>query len=174
MQSSRLHMKPFDAAFAERILSWVRNTTELEFWSALSEADSSVFKRWHADPDVSPFVLLKDEIPIAYGEIWRDEDEQEVELARLIVNPAERGKRLGQRLVTALLERTRETGFPWAYLRVRAENVVARSCYTAVGFQRLSEADEAAFNRGQPHDYVWMRYPINVNAHQAPIEDAWF
>jgi ribosomal protein S18 acetylase RimI-like enzyme len=174
MQPSILILKPFSAAFADRILSWARNATELEFWCGLRQADARVFEGWHADPDVTAYMLLRDETPVAYGEIWRDEDEGEVELARLIVDPTERGKRLGQQLVTKLLEQIQEAGFPWAYLRVRGENAVARSCYTAVGFQRLSAADEATFNRGQPHEYVWMRCPIRLAATGAPLEDASF
>jgi hypothetical protein len=52
--------------------------------------DAPVFRRWHADPDVRPYVLCEGNTPVGYGEVWTDDAEQEVELARIIVRPASR------------------------------------------------------------------------------------
>jgi len=45
--------------------------------------------------DVLARMLAVDGPPVAHGELWIDDVEQEVELARLLVDPALRGQRLG-------------------------------------------------------------------------------
>lgn len=72
---------------------------------------------------------------MADGELWVDDDEQEVELARLIVAPAHRGQGVGRRIVTGLVEHAHRI-HPTAFLRVRPENEAARRCYAAAGFAR--------------------------------------
>jgi hypothetical protein len=43
---------------------------------------------WWDPDDVKPWVMTSnDEDPIAYGELWLDADEDEVEIARLVVAP---------------------------------------------------------------------------------------
>jgi GNAT superfamily N-acetyltransferase len=50
---------------------------------------------WWDVPDVEPWVTVEpDDQLIAYGELWTDEEEDEVELARLIVAPELRGRGL--------------------------------------------------------------------------------
>ena len=53
-------------------------------------------------------------------------------------------------LVSLLTTEARRRGFEDVWLRVRAENEQAIACYRAAGFVRASEAEEAAFNVGQP------------------------
>jgi ribosomal protein S18 acetylase RimI-like enzyme len=123
--------------------------------------DASVFRRWHADPDVHPYVLQDGETLVGYGELWVDEPEQEVELARIIVNPAVRGRGVGKRLVILLLQRASLSGLPDAFVRVVPENGAAIACYRGAGFSPVPESEREEFNRGQPVDYIWMHYPLD-------------
>jgi ribosomal protein S18 acetylase RimI-like enzyme len=109
-----------------------------------------VVQRWHDDPDVHPFILTDGATLLAYGEVWVDVVEQEVELARLIVAPGQRGQGLGVALVRMLLEEASSTGYPRAFLRVVPDNHVAIRCYLRAGFTVLSPAEQQTFNRGQP------------------------
>jgi RimJ/RimL family protein N-acetyltransferase len=36
-------------------------------------------------------------------------------------------------------------------------NAPAFACYKRAGFERAAPQEEAAFNAGQPREYVWMR-----------------
>ena len=45
------------------------------------------------------FVLCDARRPVAYGEVWIDEKEQEVELARILVDPGFRRRGHGARLL---------------------------------------------------------------------------
>ena len=95
-----------------------------------------------------------------YGELWTDEAEQEVELARIIVDPDYRGRGVGKRLVCMLLERASVTSLPDAFVRVVPENGAAIACYVGAGFSPVPEKEREEFNSGQPVDYVWMHYPL--------------
>lgn len=115
------------------------------------------FARWHAEPDVLPFVWLDGEALIGYGEIWEDREEDEAELARLVIAPEHRNGGHGRAMTRALADEAHRRGFDAVWLRVVAENGAARRAYEAAGFARATPEEEAAFNVGQPRAYVWMR-----------------
>jgi [ribosomal protein S18]-alanine N-acetyltransferase len=151
----------FDSLRAPQVLSWVRSAIELEFWCSRTDfppADPEIFTRWHADESVTPYLLLERSEPVAYGEIWRDDDEAEFELARLIVAPHARGRGVGKALVAHLLGTLH--GYEWAYVRVVPENRIAIACYLSAGFGRLPATEEKRFNVGQPRPYTWLRHSL--------------
>jgi ribosomal protein S18 acetylase RimI-like enzyme len=107
-------------------------------------------------------VLCVGDALVGYGEVWVDEAEHEVELGRIIVDPAGRGQGVGSRLVRLLLEKASHSGYPYAFVRVVPDNRAAIACYRGAGFSRVPEAEREEYNRGQPVDYIWMRHPLNV------------
>ena len=156
----------FGDAHATEISRWATSVEEVRRWSgsgARFPVDVSVFRRWHADPDVNPYVLCDGAALIGYGEVWIDETEHEVELGRIIVRPASRSRGVGKRFVTLLLERAALSGFPDAFVRVVPDNHVAIACYQCAGFSLVPESVREQYNRGQPVEYVWMRHPLNDN-----------
>ena len=157
----RAWLRPFDPGAGPRVLGWVTSDEEARRWASLPArpADAAIFERWHAEPGVRAYLLLQNDEPVAYGDIWEDPDENEAELARLIVNPELRGLGLGRMLATALASESRRLGWSDVWLRVDPDNAPARRCYAAAGFARATPAEERAFNEGQPIDFVWMRRP---------------
>jgi ribosomal protein S18 acetylase RimI-like enzyme len=156
-------LSKFDASHAPLVLSWVRSATQLEFWCSRTDhplTDDTIFTRWHADPSVTPHLLLEDGEVVAYGEIWRDDEEAEFELARLVVAPQARGRGVGKTLVGHLLEELRGSAYEWVYVRVVPDNEIAIACYEGAGFRRLDAADEARFNLEQPRAYTWLRHEV--------------
>jgi len=142
---------------------WPTSMEEVRLWAGSDPGwpvDVSVFGRWHVDPDVQPYIMRDGEVPVAYGEVWIDEPEQEVELARIIVSQGYRGRGVGRRLARQLLEQATLSGLPEAFVRVVPENGTALACYRGAGFSPVSEPGREEFNRGQPVDYVWMHYPL--------------
>jgi ribosomal protein S18 acetylase RimI-like enzyme len=156
----QLILEPFEDRHAPTIIGWPQSVKESRWWAGPATTwplDPSVMERWHADPDVHPYVLSERGAVIGYGELWVDAEEQEVELARLIVAPDRRGQGVGRRLVRLLLHEARDTGYPYAFLRVFPENRAGIACYLRSGFAQVSPADQQRFNQGQPVDYLWMR-----------------
>ena len=95
--------------------------------------------------------------PVAYGEVWDDAEEDEVELARLIVDPARRREGVGRRLVGALLDLAGSYGRSACFLRVVPDNVAARALYRCAGFVEVDQALMDEWNVGQSAEYVWMQ-----------------
>jgi ribosomal protein S18 acetylase RimI-like enzyme len=156
-------LREFRGSDGQEVLRWPTSVEEVRLWAGGDPGwpvDLSVFGRWHADPDVRAYVLCEGEEPVGYGEVWIDEPEQEVELARIIVSPDHRGRGIGSHLVGLLLERAAWSGLPDAFVRVVPENGAALACYRGAGFSPVSEPEREEFNRGQPVDYVWMHYPL--------------
>ncbi len=153
----------FRASDAREVARWPTSIEEVRLWAGSAcgwPVEASVFRRWHAEPDVKPYVLRDGAVTAGYGELWIDEAEQEVELARIIVDPDYRGRGVGKRLVGLLLERASLSRLPDAFVRVVPENGAAIACYLGAGFSSVPEQEREEFNRGQPVDYVWMHYPL--------------
>jgi ribosomal protein S18 acetylase RimI-like enzyme len=123
--------------------------------TALPEA--ATFELWHADPDVVPFVGREGGALVAYGEIWEDRDEDEAELARLLVAPGARGCGLGRWLARSLADEAHARGFADVWLRVVPANEPALRAYAAAGFVAATTDEERAFNARQPIAYRWLR-----------------
>ncbi|MBM3676430.1 MAG: GNAT family N-acetyltransferase [Actinobacteria bacterium] len=153
-------LAPFDPSSPPAVTEWVTSAAEAEAWAGLLEwpLPPGLLDRWHELPDVLPFVLLLDGVPAGYAEIWLDVDENEAELARIVVNPAHRGRGNGRAFVRLLAAEAERLGLADVWLRVVPENAAAISCYRAAGFVRAAAAEEESFNAGQPRRYVWMRY----------------
>ena len=151
-------LEPFGPADAAAIAAWVPSLQEASRWASLpSLPDAAAFERWHADPDVVPFVVREAGVPVAYGEIWEDRDEAEAELARLLVAAHARGRGIGRWLARSLADEARARGFADVWLRVVPDNEPALRAYAAAGFAAATADEERAFNIGQPVAYRWLR-----------------
>lgn len=149
---------PFHPHYAQEIVHWITSATEATQWANTAwPVNSAVFARWHADPEIQPYILMAGSDLVGYGELWLDATEQEVELARLLIAPTHRGQGNGQRLVHELLAQAALTGCPTAFIRVVPENGVVVRCYRCCGFVDVSPAEQARFNLGQPVAYLWLR-----------------
>ena len=151
------------AADAATVAGWSRSAEEARLWCSRAEHPfpAEVLRRWWDADDVQPWLLTDDERPVAYGELWLDVDEDEVELARLIVDPARRRTGLGRRLVSDLLAAARDTGLSGCFLRVAPDNAPALALYRSAGFVDVDASRSEAWNAGQPTAYVWLEWPTD-------------
>ena len=112
---------------------------------------------WSTEDGVRAFGFYDDDVLVAYGETWVDDDEGEVELARLIVDPARRGQGIGRDLVTDLTAHAL-TSYPDIILRVHPDNRAALRCYAAAQFVPVDADLAAKWNAPQPVAYTWLTY----------------
>ena len=153
-------LERFRQRHAAEVAGWAATPEEARWWGGHATqwpVDASALSAWHADPDVRPYVLVDAGTPAGYGEVWVDEEEQEVELGRIIVAPERRGQGLGRLLVSLLLEQAAQTGYPAAFVRVAPDNAAALACYAGAGFAPVTPDERRRFNEGQPVAYAWLR-----------------
>ena len=145
------------------VAGWSRSAEEARRWCSVSEHPfpPERVRDWWAEPDVQPWVLAEEPggSPVGYGELWLDEEEDEVELARLIVDPARRRSGLGRALVASLVEAAAATGLAGCLLRVVPDNAPAIRLYRAAGFAEVDPDRTAEWNQDQPTEYVWFEWP---------------
>lgn len=153
-----MELSAFDVRHAGEVASWATTAAEALAWCSHEghPVPAEVVGRWTTEPGCSAFVAVHDSKLVGYGELWVDEPCEEVELARLIVAPAERGRGFGLALTKALLVRARATSAN-IFLRVRPENRRAQSVYLRAGFRPVPEAQQEEWNAGQPVQYLWMQ-----------------
>jgi len=135
---------PFDLTFAEPVADWARASGRLAPWTDLPSVET--FRDALRDPSVAPFVMLQEDRPVGYGELWTESDPEETELARIIVDPALRRRGIGTALVRGLIAVACSRLDAPIWVRVLPDNVAALSCYAKLGFVRASLEDERRFN----------------------------
>jgi len=152
-----LHLRSFPAELAGMVSGWATTDDEVRMWcgASTSPVTAEQISAWAREEGVQQFGLYRGKQLVAYGELWVDDDEAEVELARLIVDPGERGQGLGQHLA-AELSRLARLRHPRVFLRVHPGNIAALRCYAAAGFEPVEPAQAAIWNVGQPVEYAWL------------------
>ena len=152
-----MDLKPFDPAYAADVASWGGSPGEVLMWCGLREypVPASAVLGWQSD-DVAGHLLFADGELVGYGELWFDDEEDEIELARIIVNPAVRGRGIGQVLVHRLTAAALATDYSDIFMRVHPDNTAALRCYQRASFTPVDPALAAAWNAEQPIAYVWL------------------
>jgi ribosomal protein S18 acetylase RimI-like enzyme len=146
----------FDVALAATVADWSTSAVESVRWCGRDDVPPDMVAAWSGDEDVRAFALMDGAEPIGYGELWLDDDEDEVELARLIVAPARRGRGAGRYLVEALTDLARQRKPGLIALRVHPDNDRAARVYLAAGFTQVDDATAAEWNAQQPVMYRWL------------------
>lgn len=136
----------------KNVASWIRSKRECELWAGGSVAfpiDQNSLPSEIGFGEGNTFSLVIEEELVAFGQLIR-KNSQRGHLARLIVNPALRGKGYGETLVRALLARARKDSFERVTLNVDIANGPALSLYAKLGFadaQRPSNEPAPPGNR---------------------------
>lgn len=156
-----MELRPFEIGQTALVASWANSAQEVALLSGREEFPFPVelLEGWRTvDDDILPYLYFDGENPIGYAELWLDDEEDEVELTRIIVAPELRGKGIGTEFVRALLVPARAAGLAGIFLRVRPDNEPAIRTYLRAGFQPVDEELAAEWNQGQPIAYAWMQY----------------
>ena len=135
---STLRLTPFEARYADRVLSWVRGPREAYWLAPRTKPPLTVEKlRAWARPGRTPLMLVPpgQPEPLAYGELnVLNEQRRDYWLGHLIVDPRQRRHGLGRRLTELLLHRAFDRlAARRVSLVVFPENVAAVACYRAAG-----------------------------------------
>jgi [ribosomal protein S18]-alanine N-acetyltransferase len=155
-----VRLRAFEGGDAAVVAGWVETPEARVMWCGESTVDAGTVAGWAAGEDVRAYVLTEGDAPVGYGELWLDDEEGEVELARIVVAPGRRGRGVGRSLATALAG-IAQTHHDAVFLRVHPSNADALRCYAGAGFTPVAPAEADEWNRAQPVPYVWLRYPAS-------------
>ncbi|MFF4267518.1 GNAT family N-acetyltransferase [Streptomyces virginiae] len=160
-----MDLLPFTDTHAPTVAGWPTSAQEVALWCGRQEfpVPPAAITEWQRDDDVRAHVLVDDERVVGYGELWFDAEEDEVELARIIVAPDARGKGLGRALVRGLLAQALAAGHHDIFLRVHPDNEPASRCYRAAGFLPVDPTLAETWNRTQPVAYLRLRHDVEAS-----------
>ncbi|MEU8223540.1 GNAT family N-acetyltransferase [Kribbella sp. NPDC048915] len=162
-----MELRGYEDRYGVRVAGWATDEKEVALLSGrvVYPFPEELLTSWRTvDPDIHSYLLFDGERAVGYGEVWLDDEEDEVELARIIVDPEVRGRGIGAGLVRALLGPALAAGYSEVFLRVRPENAAAIRTYQRSGFVDVPAGLMAEWNDGQPVAYRWMRYAGEVAA----------
>ena len=77
-------------------------------------------------------MVVVDGRPVGYAGMWLVLDEGHI--TNVAIHPDYRGRKLGEKLMRALIQLAADTSLSWMTLEVRRSNVVAQSLYRKLGF----------------------------------------
>ncbi|MEV7561390.1 GNAT family N-acetyltransferase [Streptomyces sp. NPDC089795] len=129
-----------------------------------NDTDARTITDRRRDEDVRAHVLVEDQEPVGHGELWFDAEEDEIELARIIVAPAVRGRGLGRVPVRRLLAQALGAGLHDVFLRVHPDNGTALRRYRSAGFVPVDTDLAESRNEAQPVDHVRLRHDTEASA----------
>lgn len=156
-----MELRGFSDEYGVLVAEWAADAKEVALLSGRAEYPfpEELKTNWRkVDSDIHSYLLFDGERPVGYGEVWLDDEEDEIELARIIVDPTIRRRGVGLELLRALLVPALDSGYSDVFLRVRPENAVAIRTYHRSGFVDVPAALMDEWNQAQPVAYLWMRY----------------
>ncbi len=119
------------------IISWISDADECKLWAGPSVTFPLSVDSLKAQIVYTPensFCLEKEEQVIAFGQLIR-KGEQRLHLARIIVDPSERGKGCGRILCGQLIAKASVLQCRWVTLNVYKNNAAAMKLYKRLGFE---------------------------------------
>ncbi len=131
---------PFASEYSRDVRSWI--DSEQTLFDLCRSKDfppsSKIVDTWQKK-DISSYLLISENKPIAYGELWMRKIEREIEITHLLVNPFKRSRGLGSKMVSLLYERASHyPGIIKVVLHLHSENEDALGCYLNAGFELVS------------------------------------
>jgi len=156
----RIEVMPFGDDHAPEVAKWPLSAQEATEWAGPSTpfpVPPDRFRSWHDDPDIHAFVGRRAGNMVAYGELWVEDAEDEIELARIIVDPSLRNVGIGQAFVAVLVTNALSFGSQNLLVRVVPTNLIAIHCYETAGFLAVPREVQKKYNSGQAVAYKWLR-----------------
>lgn len=133
-------LRPAQLADLQTVTSWVQTPRDCEIWAGSGHYfpfDLATLPQAFAMNESNTFVFVEGNQVVAFGQVFGRE-ESRAHLARIVVNPALRGKGMGRAFVESLIEKARLEGFTRVSLNVDDLNPVALPLYQKLGFQKAT------------------------------------
>ena len=138
----KVALVPYSAEYSGMVRSWI--DSEETFFFVCRGKDfppqDDIVESWQRK-DVSSFLLYSNNKPVAYGELWDRRLERAVEIAHLIVDPYQRSRGFGTKMVELLYQRAAtRPGVTKIMVNLYNDSEAALGCYLKAGFELVSTA----------------------------------
>ncbi|MBY6036900.1 GNAT family N-acetyltransferase [Fictibacillus nanhaiensis] len=134
------------------IKEWLNAPQDCENVTGNRVYSSEMFYSWYKAHDQMGYMFEEDSESVAFGEIWVDEEEKDLEIAHLVVKPSARNRGIGKRFIQKLLEKCKDYPYEWVFLRIEPKNEQALQCYKGVGF-----VEDPSLRTTFNSKWVWMK-----------------
>ncbi|MFF8848333.1 GNAT family N-acetyltransferase [Streptomyces sp. NPDC015127] len=153
-------LSAFREEYSAIVAGWAGSPAEAAMWCGRADFPfpPEVVVSWQSTTYTRSYVLRSGQDIVAYGELWFDTEENEAELARIVVALEARGQGMGKELVRRLTTLAMESGYKDIFMRVHPDNLPALRCYQRTGFLPVDARLAAEWNSAQPIDYVWLQH----------------
>jgi len=131
---------PYASEYSRDVRSWIDSEETLFDLCRSKEypPPTGIVSSWQKN-DISSYLLISENKPVAYGELWHRKMEREIEITHLLVDPYKRSRGLGTKMVRLLYERASQyPSIIKVVLHLHSENQDALSCYLNAGFELVS------------------------------------
>ena len=109
-----------------------------------------------------------DNTVVGYAGMWVNMDEAHI--TTIAVDPIQRGRKIGERLLLDLLEEGMERRAKHATLEVREKNLVAHNLYLKYGFEDVAVRKNYYSDNGENAVIMWAN-DLKSDAYQAMLKD---
>ena len=176
IEEDTIRLEPFGRAVAPALVRWVTSHEQLVLWAGptafafpltVEQIERHLEAGRDPDPRMLPFKAVEAEEGRMVGYIELNAIQRQnrsASVSRVIVDPTWRGRRIGERMVRALLEIAfGQLALHRVALSVFSHNTTAIACYRRAGFRE----------EGRARDYLRMGNGYWDLTSMAILEDEW-
>ena len=137
---------PYSEEYGEYVRKWIETEETFQFVCRGKDfpPPENIITTWQRST-VKSYLLIDSGKPVAYGELWRREDEMAYEIGHLLVDQYKRGEGYGTKLVELLYQRAAsQPEIAKIIIKLFHENPIALGCFMKVGFEITSTTSYTA------------------------------
>jgi ribosomal protein S18 acetylase RimI-like enzyme len=133
---------PYAPDYAQTVRSWI--DCEETFANVCRGTEfpppGDIVDSWQRE-GVSPFLLFAESKPVAYAELWSRPMDMAVEIAHLIVDPSQRSKGYGTKMLELMFQRgSQRDSITRVLISLYGESTVALGCFLKARFELMGTA----------------------------------
>ncbi len=131
---------PYSEEYGEYVRKWIDCEETFQFVCRGKDfpPPENIIKTWQRST-VKSYLLIDSGKPVAYGELWRREEEMAFELGHILVEPYKRSQGYGSKLVELLYQRAASRpGIAKVVIKLFHEDPIALACFMKNKFEIAS------------------------------------
>ena len=128
---------PYSDEYEEYIRKWIDCEETFNFVCRGKDfpPSDSIIKSWQR-PSVKSYLLIDSGKPVAYGELWRREEEMAIEIGHVMVEPFKRSMGYGTKIIELLYQRAASrSDIAKVIIKLFNENPIALGCFMKAQFE---------------------------------------